>query len=167
LPFIANQMGFLAFSFHVFFFLFSFLFFLSLFKKKEKEEKKKKKWGGRGVLQLATNLIVRVLLGLEPLGSKTGDVGPEALVKGGLELDIDAVFECRPVMPAVRGHCALGARGCGRGSGRCYSSRTVSCDQPVESNLSDGGVRSTGVAGQRGEAASRPPPLEIRRGEVD
>lgn len=50
------------------------------------------------------NLIVRVLLGLEALGCQPDDVGPETFVKGGLELDIDGIFQDWPVVPAIAGH---------------------------------------------------------------
>ena len=74
-----------------------------------------------------TNLIVRVLLGLEPLSSEATNVRPEALVKGCLQLNIDAVLQCRSVIPAVHGHSGV-------------TSMAVSCDQPVESDLSGGVV---------------------------
>lgn len=50
------------------------------------------------------NLIVGVLLGLEPLGGEAGNVRPEAFVKGGLQLNIDAVLQSRSVIPAIHGH---------------------------------------------------------------
>lgn len=81
------------------------------------------------------NLIVRVLLGLEPLSGEAGNVRPEALVKGGLQLNIDAVLECRPVVPAVHGHDGV-------------AFILVSCDQRLESNRIESvcRVRSCGRA---------------------
>lgn len=90
------------------------------------------------------NFIVRVLLRLEALRGEAGDIRPETLVKGGLELDIDTVLECRPVVSAVHRH--VGA-----------VLRLVSCDQSnrTQSDLSDEVKMRAGEGGREEDPMRR------------